>query len=102
VLSDAFLLLVTARQYSLRKRDNSTWQICTGHEQGENEILFSDEEVAAAKRAGMLDCLGDEIVIWLSQLGQTTLADLENEQQITCEFFPPSTEADPDKPPTVH
>jgi hypothetical protein len=95
-----FLLLMTVRQYSLRKRDNSTWEICAGFGQGENEVLFGDEEVCLAKDAGMLEMLGGEIVLGLSELGRDTLADLEKEQQIQREFFPPS--AEPERPPTVH
>jgi hypothetical protein len=95
--TDSFLLLACCRRFSLRRR-GTEWEILTDHDQGDNEITFSDDEVQTAIEAGMLEVLDGDVVLGLSALGRQTLTDFEVEQECVFEFHPP---CEPETP-TVH
>jgi hypothetical protein len=95
VIANQYLLLCAARQYCLRKCDiGNTWEI-HGHE---HEITFAGKEVARAVKAGMVEILGDEVILGLSERGKQALDTLEQIHDMQLEFVaPPSIET-----PTKH
>jgi hypothetical protein len=62
-IENSYLLLCAARQYPLRKCDTgNTWEI-SGRPY---ELMFCGKEVACAAKAGMVELLGDEVILGLS------------------------------------
>ncbi len=93
LITNAYLLLMAVRKHPLRQRDDGHYEI-SGHEY---EISFHGDEVNAAKNAGMLEMMGDEIVLGLSDLGKRTIENLESYIGLHYEFVPP-----PPQPMTIH